>query len=360
MVVGDVELDYGESVNVSVLAEGAVGIEAKIGSDDVAVSGFIIPISGLDAGNYTLTVTAIPDKNHNPVTRTARITVDKLDTALTAGDVTMVYGGGKNLVATLKDAKGKSIGDAKVTVKLGDISRILTTDRNGQASLSLNGIIPDNYTAAIIFEGNDVYKKSSASAKVNITKLQSKVYLRNALYFVLQTKMVKVTLWGTNNEPLAGKTVHITLNEYGLKYSGVTDKDGTATIRVGVGFGVHSATVSFDGDEIYCTSNRTGSIRVIKETPSVMVRGADTQFKASDNPKIVKVYLWDRTSKPLPAGSKIVLKINGQSYVGFTDSSGVASIKININRQGTYSVQATYGGNSAYNAVTRSIKIKVS
>ena len=90
-----------------------------------------------------------------------------------------------------------------------------------------------------------------------------------------------------------------------------------------------------------------------------MVRGADSQFKASDNPKIVKVYLWDRYSKPLPAGSKIFIRINGQQYVGLTDNAGIAHIEISLNRAGAYDAQAIFMGNSAYNPVTRNIKIYV-
>ncbi len=157
---------------------------------------------------------------------------------------------------------------------------------------------------------------------------------------------------------LQAKTVHIKV--YDLLYSGVTDKDGNAYIRVGIGFGVHNATVIFDGDYQYAASNRTGQIKVIKETPSIMVRGTNTHFKVSDNPKTVKVYLWDRNSKPLPVGSKVAIKINGQTYVGLTDSNGIASININVNAVGVYDAELKYAGNSAYNAVTRKVKITIS
>ena len=181
--------------------------------------------------------------------------------------------------------------------------------------------------------------------------------MRNALYFVTQTKMVQVTLWDGNNQPLAGKTVYI--RAYDSVWHGVTDENGDAFVRVGIGFGTHDATVSFDGDDQYFGSDKAGYIRVIKQTPSVMVRGADTMFKATNPLKIVKVHLRDRYDQPLPEGSKIVLKLNGKTYIGFTDAEGVARIAININTVGTFTAQAMYGGNSAYNPVTRDVKIRI-
>ena len=288
---------------------------------------------------------------------TVVVDLSKISTALTAGDVAMVYNGGKSLVATLKDKDGNVISGAEVTVRLGDVTRTLTTNVNGQVSLSLNGMIPDTYAATITFDGDDTYAASSASAKVTINKQQAKVYLRNALYFVLQTKMVKVTLLDGNNMPLAGKTVSITLNEYGLKYSGVTDKDGNAYIKVGVGFGNHPATVSFEGDDIYKADSKTGRVKVIKETPSLMLPGKYTKFKATDSVKTVKIYLKDRNNKPLLPNTKVFIKINGQTYSGLIDNNGIASINLKINKAGSYNAELIYMGNSAYNAVRKTTKI---
>ena len=41
------------------------------------INNYTIPISGLNAGTYTLTVTTIPDGGHNPVTRNATVTVNR-------------------------------------------------------------------------------------------------------------------------------------------------------------------------------------------------------------------------------------------------------------------------------------------
>ncbi len=261
----------------------------------------------------------------------------------------------KKIVAVVKDEDGNAVSGVKVGFACNGV-KYFVTDANGQAIFPTSSLSGGSNAVKVMAYGNNLYYNSNQET-VTVTKEQAKIYLRNALYFVTQTKMVQVTLWDANNQPLSNKTVYI--RAYNSVWHGVTDENGDAYIRVGIGFGTHDATVSFDGDDQYGSSAKAGYIRVIKQTPSVMVRGADSQFNASDNNKVVKVHLRDRYNQPLIANSKIVLKLNGKTYIGFTDINGVASIKININTVGTFTAQAMYGGNSAFNAVTRDIKIKI-
>ena len=265
----------------------------------------------------------------------------------------------KNIVATVKDANSNPVKDLRVGFALNGV-KYETTNADGEAKYSTADLANGTYKVTVQAYGNETYEDSNKEIitfTVGEKKIKTKIFLRNALYFVTQTKLVQVTLWDGNNQPLANKTVYI--RAYSSVWHGVTDENGNAYIRVGIGFGVHDATVHFDGDDQYNSSTKAGYIRVIKQTPSVMVRGVDSQFKVGDNPKIVKVYLWDRTSKPLPVGSKIFIRINGQQYVGTTDSQGIAHVKININRAGTFNVQAIYAGNSAFNAVIKNVKITI-
>ena len=357
LTVNDITFDYKSKGTTTATFTGSTGITAEVINQPKAivnVDGTKITVSNLNVGTYTLSVTTIPDDNHNPVTKTAKITVNKLDTELNA-----TYDAkSKNILATVKDNDGNPISGLKVGFAI-DGGKNITTDANGQAKYSTANLPDGTYNVNVQAYGNETYKDSNKqTVKFTIeNKKQTKIFLRNALYFVTQTKIVQVTLWDENNQPLANKTVCI--RAYDSIWKGITDENGNAYIRVGIGFGVHNATVSFEGDDQYNASNRSGYIRVIKETPSVMVRGADSQFKASDNNKIIKVHLRNRDDKPLPEGSKIVFKLNGKTYVGTTDNNGVASIKININKVGTFNAQAMYAGNSAYNAVTRDIKIKI-
>ncbi len=88
----------GESENVTVTTTGATGITAKIGESEANVTGFVISIPVLDAGTYTLTVTTIPDDDHNPVTKEVDITVNKVNSTLTVGDMVFDYGSSGSII----------------------------------------------------------------------------------------------------------------------------------------------------------------------------------------------------------------------------------------------------------------------
>ena len=106
ITLDNIVLDYGETKNVTVTTTGATGITAKIGESEANVDGFVISIPLLDAGNYTLTVTTIPDDDHNPVTKEVNITVNKVNATLTVNDVELDYGETKNVTVTAEGATG--------------------------------------------------------------------------------------------------------------------------------------------------------------------------------------------------------------------------------------------------------------
>ena len=314
------------------------------------------------AGNFTLSMAFVGEDGYAATQGAIEVEITGINTEIVAEPTITVMVKDLNNTAfnlTLIDENGNVLANQTITIEFYGLVGDYVTDENGAISYDLVEVPAGNHTIVMNYNGAGNYTASKAVSTVVAVKEQqpTKIFLRNALYFVTQNKIVNVTLWDTNNNPIVGKKVSITM--YNSTWSGITDETGTAHIRVGIGFGVHDAVVHFDGDDDYSASNRSGYVRVIKETPSVMVRGADARFKVTDPVKTVKVYLWDRTSKPLPVGSKIVLKINGQTYVGFTDSEGIARMNIDINKVGTFNAEVKYGGNTAYNAVTRQVKFVI-
>ena len=85
----------------------------------------------------------------------------KVATKITAPKVTATYNVAKKLVITLTDKDGKALANKKVTVKVGTISKTLTTNAKGQVSLNVATLVPKTYTATVKFAGDDGYLASS-------------------------------------------------------------------------------------------------------------------------------------------------------------------------------------------------------
>ena len=91
-----------------------------------------------------------------------------IKTKITAPKVSAVYNVAKNLVITLTDKDGKALANKKVTVKVGTISKTLTTNAKGQVSLNVATLVPKTYTATVKFAGDSKYYAVTKAAKVVI------------------------------------------------------------------------------------------------------------------------------------------------------------------------------------------------
>ena len=82
----------------------------------------------------------------------------------------------------------------------------------------------------------------------------------------------------------------------------------------------------------------------------------DTHYGKSST--IFDVVLKDSKGNPLK-NQKVVLNVNKKSYSGITNVKGVASIKTDSLKVGSYTLSLTYGGNSSYSPSSLSKKVKV-
>ena len=230
LTVNDVVLDYGTSTNVTVKTEGATGITAKINDTEAVVENNTIAIPVLDAGIYTLTVTAIADSNHNSVTGNVTITVNKLKTELAANAISTIYNINKNLIITLKDANGKALDGFKVTVNLNG-AKTYTTDKNGQVKINIAKLVPKTYTAIITFAENTNYIKSTADVKVTVKKATPKlIALKKTFKRTIKVKNYVVALKTNQNKVMKNTWVTLTVNKKTFKVK--TNAKGQAIFKI--------------------------------------------------------------------------------------------------------------------------------
>ena len=269
IILDNVTLDYGASITVTAVTEGATGITAEIDGKPFNVTGFNITVSGLDAGTHTLTVTTLPDANHVAASRTVNVTVNKLNAAIAASDKSCVINYAYEFSVTLSDANGKALSGKKVTFTLNgkDIGSA-TTNANGVATITLTANVLKNARAGsknllIKFAGDTNYNAASKTVKITISKEKTKIAAKKKTFKKSKkTKKYKITL--KNSKGKAVKKVKVTLKVKGKTYKAKTNSKGKATFKIKnlKKKGTFKATVKFKGDNCYKASSKKVKIKI--------------------------------------------------------------------------------------------------
>ena len=272
LTVGNVVLDYGNSTDLTVTAEGTLGITAEIDGKAVSVIGYTIPISGLDAGNHTLTVTTIPDEKHTGVSQTAEIIINKLNTTISAKDSTYVINYGGKYSMTVKDVNGNVLSGKNVTFTLnGENIGSVTTNTNGVATISLTSKILKAAKAGkkdfvIKFAGDSNYNGSSKTVKLTVKKEKTKIDAKNK-NFKSNTKVKKLTITLKNSKGKGVKKVKVTLKIKGQKaITAKTNSKGKATFKIKTlkKKGKYTAKITYKGNNYYNKATKNVKITVKK------------------------------------------------------------------------------------------------
>ena len=356
LIVDNVVMEYGDSLNLSVTAEGATGITARIDGEDVGVSGFSIMISGLNVGTHTLEVMTVPDEDHNSVRKTANITVSKLKTELVADSITVIYNMGGDLAITLKDVRGNPLANQILLVDFNGEKIYDFTDSNGTIKVPLKGLAANTYAARIVFMGNDDYNGSDANATVTVKKDGTSLSAGAVTAVYNVNKNLVITLKDSRGNPIKGASVTVDLNG-ARTYS--TDAKGQIKVAVGsLVPKVYTAKIAFKGNGNYLKSTKDVKVTVKKATPKLAAK--NKKFKKSKKVKKYTVTLKSNVGKAMKK-VKVTLKVKGKKAITVkTNNKGKATFKIKkLTKKGKYKATVTYKGNKNYNKVTKKVKITI-
>jgi len=320
----DIVLDYPESETVTVATEGATSITAKIDDKSVSVvNNFTIQISDLDAGNYTLAVTTIPDETHLPVTKTVTITVNKASVKIVASDLEL------NL-----DDKSKINYAFEPEEATGRIYFI--SDNPEVANVASDGNITalsaGTANITITFEGNINYEKTTKTIKVKVNKVNS-------------------TLIIPPQELEYKPSLNITVDATGAtgiiaKINGKDTKTDGFTIEIPVDAGIYTLNVTTIPDKNHNPITKTANITVNKADTKIGANDLELAF--GDKTKLVYVLM------PEYAEGNITFSSSNPSVANVTTIGEVTALSI-----GTANITITFEGNKNYEKTTKTIKIKV-
>ena len=172
--VGDIAFDYGASGYADVAFTGATGVAAIVVNHTeavVSVADGKVTVSGLDAGNYVLSVSTVPDANHDSVTTTATVTVNKIASTLSLGDILIDYG--NSGVSNVAYTGATGITDVKVLDE--DEIEVAANVTLGDGVITVSGLDAGVYTlvATTVPDGN--HEAVSAGADITVNKVDSTV-----------------------------------------------------------------------------------------------------------------------------------------------------------------------------------------
>ena len=211
-----------------------------------------IPTKDLSAKTYTANIKFNGNDNYMPSNTTAKITINKQTTQITAADITTTYNTNKDIVVTLKNNENSPIANAAITVDLGTGAKTYSTDNNGQVKISTSALVPKTYTAKITFDGDENYMKSSCDAKVTVKKTNVKLTAKAQTFKKsLKTKKYTVTLKNHKNKVM--KNTWVTLKVNKKTYKVKTNSKGQAAFKITnlKKKGKFTATITYKGDKYY-------------------------------------------------------------------------------------------------------------
>ena len=179
------------------------------------------------------------------------------------------------------------------------------------------------------------------------TALDKDIYGNRFGYF-------EVELMDENANRLSNKSIYISYNNE--IYNLISDSNGKVKLPVNINnYGISNLLVSFLGDKEYSASFAPGKVTVIKQKASLSAPNKSYYVNAN---KYLTATFKDINGK-LIKNKKISFIISGKTYTAYTNSNGVAKVKVNVNVAKTYTVTVKFAGDSVYSPLSKTLKLYV-
>ena len=179
-----ISYDYGGSGSATLTMTGCSVTLGNIKVDNhpeavIRLEGNVVSVSNLPVGSYTLRITSTPDSNHNAVTRTVGVTVNKASSKigfsnpiefdyLGSGSTTLILGG-----CTVSLSNVKVIGHNEALVSISNNNVV-----------SISGLNAGNYTLRVESTPDENHMSAVATLPVTVNKLDSDiVFIKDSISF---------------------------------------------------------------------------------------------------------------------------------------------------------------------------------
>ncbi|MBE6513211.1 MAG: hypothetical protein E7Z75_08755 [Methanobrevibacter olleyae] len=286
----------------------------------------------------------------------ATIYITPIPTTISAPNITATYNNEDYWVVALLDSEGKPISNAQLSVDFNEETVNYTTNENGQIEVPIKGLLPNTYIATLSYAGNDLYNGSSATAKVTISKINTKLTASKVTATYNVNKYLLITLKDASGNVLANKKVSVKVGSIAKNLT--TNAKGQVSVLISKLLPkTYAASISFAGDSYYNKSSAKATVVIKKASPKLTAKAKTFRVKVKS--KKYKITLKNNKGAVMK-NTKVTLTVNKKTYSAKTNSKGIATFKItNLKKKGKFTAVIKYAGNKYYNKITKKATIKI-
>lgn len=274
----------------------------------------------------------------------------------------VTYGQVLNISAEILDVDGSPMDKGFVKTEIDGISYMALVS-NGTGVLNVPYLKPGNYSSTVAFV-LDGYENATAEYEFSVsgpTRILTKIDYNDMETIAVAAadgrigEYFKITLKDENGNILANKDVKIGFN--GKVYDRTTDENGTAQLQINLGYkGTYTFAIGFIGDDDYLGAFEVAKITVNLHTPKLTT--PNKTYKSTAKTKTLTA-TFKTANGNIISGKKISFTVNGKTYTAKTNSKGIASVKVSLNKKGTYSFTVKFAGDSTFKTVSKKGKLTI-
>ena len=338
-VIVNVTLSDDATGTLSVFVDGKKVVEVNVTGNIVNVS-----VGRLTAGNHVVEVKYSGNDKYYSISKNKDVFVSKLNTDVKANAVEITEGE-TAIIAVNLDGEASGI----VLVNVGE-KQFYAVVYSGKATVEAAGLTAANYTADIVYRGDDKYSEASTTVNVKVNqkpadKIESIISITE-----INGTTVFAVLKNQYGNAIANAVVDYVIK--GNKQSVITSDDGTFTIegqkgaKISISYAGDNNTLAFD------TSITIADFVPIRIDTNILGNNYSqyaVEYGAGERGKYFTVQLKDANGNIL-ANKTISIVYDGKKLQKTTDENGNVSIQINIKDAKRLTFAASFLGDEDYGA----------
>ena len=277
-----------------------------------------VTISDLAKGNYNVSVKYSGDNKYLPGENTTQFSVAKVsDYNVTVDIVDIIEGENATVTVVVPD---DGTGEVIITI---DGKEYKGSVDNGVAKVVIPDLKEGTYKVVTFYTGDNKYDSMIVNGTITVNKnTKTTLTMDDVVKYFKGAQNLTAKLVDAFGNPITNATVYFTVN--GKVYAKTTDKNGTASMGIGLVPNEYKVNAVFNGTKDYDKATANATVTV-KNT----VLGNDTTLYFCNGTKYVAKFL-DSNGKAL-ANTTVKFNINGVFYTRVTDENGTASLGIRLN-----------------------------